>query len=145
MRFPALAFTLVCFASACQASVPTGEDRAEQMVVVARTHLGVDDLKKAVGTWRDMKQVAYESAMNGRFATYYLTSDDSLKEFVVNQPSAASYAPIKNRLAFIERMMEIVAPESSKAERAWGAYQLDSLWKKPLRPLPVQVGGYVFK
>ena len=148
MTFRALALNIVWIATACNGAQPSGEQRAEQMVSVAKTHLAVDDLKQTVGhplANSRLKEVAYDSEAHGRFATYQLTTDGALKLFVVNQPDASPYVPIKDRAVFIERMMDITAPEAPKAERAWGARQLDSLWKYPARTLPVQVGNYVFK
>ena len=149
MSFRVFFFGVACVATACHSAVPSGEQRAEQLVKVAQAHLGVDDLNQSIGKGfgkarSNLTEVSYDTPELRRFATYYLTREKSLREFVVNQPDAEPYAPIRERTAFIERMMEIAAPESSKAERAWGAKQLDSLWKKPVRPLPVQVGDYVF-
>lgn len=149
MPFRAFFLGVACVASACHSAVPSGEQRAEELVKLAQAHLGVYDLNQSIGKGfgkarSNLTEVSYDTPELRRFATYYLTPEKSLREFVVNQPDAEPYMPIRNRAAFIERVMEIAAPESSKAERTWGAKQLDSLWKKPLNPLPVQVGGYVF-
>lgn len=149
MYVRALALSVVCVASACSAAVQSGEQRAQALVSVAQEHLGVQDAKRSVGqalgrARRDFKETRYDSPTVGRFVTYYTTSGGAMKEFVVNQPSANPYVPIKSRVVFIERMMEIAAPDSSPAERAWGSKQLDSLWTPSTHPLPVQVGDYVF-
>lgn len=136
-------------APACNAAVPGGRERGEALVAAAQQHLDVPDVKlgdeQLIGPrMRDLTDVHYDWP-TGRFATYLLTKDGRLKQFVVNQRDVEPYAPVKDRRAFIERLMEIAAPESSKAERAWGAMQLDMLWGRASHPLPVQVGGYVFK
>ncbi|PSJ36503.1 hypothetical protein C7I55_25875 [Sphingomonas deserti] len=87
-------------------------------------------------------EVRYELPTGDRLATYFIATDGKLKEFILNGPAAEPYMPVRERRAFIEQMMEVAAPSSSRAERAWGARQLDSSWREWLRPL--QVGEYVF-
>ena len=149
MYVRALLASLVCVTSACSAAEPSGEQRAKALVEVAQEHLKVHDANRSVGqafgpARRDFKEIRYDSPTVGRFVTYYTTPEGAMKEFVVNQPNANPYEPIKARAVFIERMMEIAAPDSSPAERAWGSKQLDSLWTPSTHPLPVQVGDYVF-
>jgi hypothetical protein len=148
MYLRSLAISIACVASACH-SAEDGERRAAALVEAAQEHLRVPDVKRTVGRGfgparRNLTEVRYENPTIGRFATYYLGTDGVLVEFVVNQPVAHPYVPIKDRVVFIERMMEIAAPSSSRAERAWGAKQLDSLWTPVTHPLQVQVGDYVF-
>ena len=129
---------------------PVGEQRAQALVEAAKQHLGMHDLKRSTATrpgltHRGMTEVIYEEPLRGRFATYYLDADGALKEFVVNSLDVDPYAPVRKRRAFIARMMEIVAPRSSNAERDWGANQLDAPWTQRVRPLSVKVGDYVFR
>ncbi|WP_242129410.1 hypothetical protein [Sphingobium sp. Sx8-8] len=137
-------------APAAAITEPAGEETAQALVEAARRHIGIGDLKRSTATpqgptYRGMKEVNYEDATRGRFATYFLGSGGALKEIVLNGPDVDPYTPVKNRSAFIIRMIEIVAPGSSQAERDWGANQLNAPWTQRVRPLPVQIGDYVFR
>ena len=115
------------------------------MLRASQMHLGVQSVERMEREYRGSQEVYFESPSLGRFAIYRLAADGSLVEFIVNQPeSGDTYLPVKDREAFIRRLMEIAAPEASSAERLWGAKTLDELWIPNNRPLPVQVGAYVF-
>ena len=140
-----LSFAVV-FVSACNAAQPTGEDRANAMLRASQMHFGVESVERMEREYRGLREVYFESPSVGRFATYRLATDGSLVEFIVNQPeSGNTYVPVKDREAFIGRLMELAAPEASSAERHWGAKQLNMLWTPNSRPLAVQVGTYVFR
>ena len=131
--------------SACNAAPPTGEERANAMLRASQIHLGVQSLKRMEREVGGSREVFFENTSVGRFATYRLAADGSLTEFIVNQPeNGKEYLPVEDRVEFIRRLMELAAPEASSAERNWGAKTLDSLWHPNNRPLPVQVGNYVF-
>lgn len=108
-------------------------------------HLGVQSVERLEREDRGLREVYFESPSLGRFATYLLAAGGSLLEFSVNQPETGdTYVPVKDREAFIRRLMELAAPEASSAERLWAAKTLHMLWIPNNRPLPVQVGAYVF-
>ena len=115
------------------------------MLRASQLHFGVQSVERMEGEYRGLREVYFESPSLGRFATYLLAADGSLVEFIVNQPETGdTYVPVKDREAFIRRLMELAAPEASSAEHNWGAKQLNALWISNNRPLPVQVGSYVF-
>lgn len=115
------------------------------MLRASQMHLGVQSVERMEREYEGLREVYFESPSVGRFATYVLAADGSLIGFIVNQPeSGNTYVPVKNREAFIRRLMELAAPEASSAERHWGAKQLNMLWTPNNRPLAVQVGDYIF-
>ena len=150
MMYLRIAMIMSAFASTVAIAEPIGKQRAQALVDAAKQHLGIHNLKRSTASpsglmYRGMTEVNYEEPTLGRFATYYLGSSGVLKEFIVNSRNVDPYVPVRNRRAFITRMMEIVAPHSSKAERDWAANQLHSPWTQRVRPLSVQVGEYVFR
>lgn len=126
-----------------------GEQRAEEVVEAAKLHFAIHDATRtsegaSAPFYRGQTQVRYDSVSAGRFATYHLTANGQLIDLIVNAPTAAPYRVASGRREFIERLMEIAAPEITEEERVWGAQRLDSVWTQRVRPLPVHVGNYVF-
>ena len=128
----------------------TGDgETAEALVETARGHFAIQEDARssspALAPSREGQiEVRFDLPSGERFTTYYLTSDGALSELGINSPTSRAYAKTPDRRAFLERLMEIAAPRSSSEERAWAAIQLDGVWSERVRPLPVQVGDYVF-
>lgn len=138
----------------CRRCLPSGRTErspeAEMLVGLTKEHFETSDTvrsgsKATRPAYRDDMEFRYDRSNGSRVATYYIAQDGKLREFILNGPNAEPYTPVKKRRAFIERMIEIVAPSSSRAERVWAANSLDAIWTRRMRPLPVQVGDYVFK
>ena len=126
-----------------------GEQRAEEVVNTAKRHFAIHDATRTsegatAPSYGGLTQVRYDSGSGGRFATYHLTANGQLIDLIVNAPTADPYRVDAGRREFVERLMEIAAPEVTAEERAWGAQQLETAWTERVRPLPVHVGNYVF-
>lgn len=126
-----------------------GEQRAEEVVNTAKRYFSIHDTTRtsesaSAPSYRGLTQVRYDSGSGGRFATYHLTANGQLIDLIVNAPTSDPYRVASGRREFFERLMEIVAPEVTAEEHAWGAQQLDSVWTQRVRPLPVHVGSYIF-
>lgn len=136
---------LAISASAHQMDAVTGKEKVAQLLKAAQEHLGPLKLDRQDGTERGLLAIYYEVPGKGRFATFLLTPDGRLVEFSVNSPDGLSYTPIKARRRFIDTMMQIASPDSSAAERNWGAEQLDIVWTERTPALPVKIGQYVYQ
>ncbi|MBX7483015.1 hypothetical protein [Qipengyuania qiaonensis] len=146
-RFLAISFFLAT--PACVGAETTDVQIAEVVVQTAKDHFAIHENVRSSGSalapsHSGLTEVQYNLPSGERFATYYVNSDGALSELVINGPTSEQYVKTPSRRFFLERLIGLMAPQSTSKERVWAAGQLDGVWTERVRPLPVQVGNYVF-
>lgn len=122
---------------------------AEQMISTARDHFAIQigiaaNSQSESQVRQGVTQVEINFLSGERFATYMVRGNGALYEIFLNTPTSKTYKKSHNRRALIEKFIRLAAPSATDEERDWAADQLDLNWSQRVRPLPVQVGSFVF-
>lgn len=149
MFFRFLAIGLFLAAPAYVGARTDETELAETLVAIARSHFAVEGDTRSSGqaaapSLQGLSEVRYDFPSGNRFATFHLTADGAFRQIIINAPNNEPYKKAPDRRAFLERAMELAAPQSSPEERQWAATTLDRNWTQRVQPIPVQIGSYVF-
>ncbi len=122
---------------------------AEQMVSAARDHFAIQsgiatNAQSESQVRQGLTQVEINLLSGERFVTYMMRGNGALYEIFLNAPSSRTYKKSHNRRALIEKFIRLASPSATDEERDWAVDQLDLNWSQRVRPLPVQVGSFVF-
>ncbi len=119
---------------------------ADKLFEVSRSHMGVEGIRRVMIQKGEQWESDYELADRARFATSLVDRTGSLLQFSVNSPdNQRDYKPIKDRAAFIRKVLQILSPETPAAERYWAVSQLDDPVRQWTPSFPIVVGSFVYR
>lgn len=133
-------------APACRQSPVTGQEQEQLLFRSAQEHMQAKRITRRTELRGGVLLVSYEFPDMRRFVTSELSADGCLLQFDVNSPdNGRSYTPTNNRRLFIRKMIQILSPDASVAERNWAELQLDSPLREWTPSFPIVVGRFVYR
>lgn len=141
-----LVSTDICGARAESGVVPAFLNTAERLFEASRSHMGVGRIRRVIIQKGEQLEIDYELADRGRYATSLIDSTGRLLQFSVNSPdNRRDYQPIKERGTFIRRVIQVLSPATTAAERDWVVHQLDDPVRQWTPSFPIVVGSFVYR
>lgn len=123
-----------------------GKEQEQSLFRNAQEHMQAKRITRRIELRGEVFVANYEFPDKRRFATSELSADGHLLQFEVNSPdNGRTYTPTNNRRLFLRKMMQILSPEASIAERNWAELHLDSPLREWTPSFPIVMGRFVYR